>query len=80
MTLTGSSTAQPNPEKELNPSESKPDGPQVAKDAIKNIDFATAYLPVYGLENCSDKNFWSKSDGTPISRKMPEKPLPAGQP
>ena len=71
MTLTGSSNPQQNPEKELSPGQSKPGEPQVAKDAIKNIDFAQAYLPVYGLEDCSDKNFWRESNGTPISRKMP---------
>lgn len=71
MTLIGSSKAQPHPEKELNPSESKPSEPPVAKDAIKNFDFANAYLPTLGLDGCSDQYFWSKNDGTPISRKMP---------
>lgn len=71
MSLTGSSKAQPNPEKELNPSASKPAEPPVAKDAIKNIDFANAHLPTFGLDGCSEKYFWSKSDGTPISRKTP---------
>ena len=76
MTLTGSSKPQQNPEKELSPGESKPSGPQVAKDAIKSVDFANAYLPVYGLEDCSDKNFWRESNGTPISRKMPSETTP----
>lgn len=76
MTLIGSSKAQPHPEKELNPSESKPSEPPVAKDAIKNIDFANAYLPTLGLDGCSDQYFWSKNDGTPISRKMPGETTP----
>lgn len=76
MTLIGSSKAQPHPEKELNPSESKPSEPPVAKDVIKNIDFANAYLPTLGLDGCSDQYFWSKNDGTPISRKMPGETTP----
>ena len=76
MTLTGSSKPQQNPEKELSPGESKPGGSQVAKDEIQNIDFANAFLPAFGLEDCSDQNFWYKTDYTPISRKMPSETTP----
>ena len=79
MIYTGSSQPQKSPEKQLGqPQKSKPKEtkPQVAKDAIKNIDFANAYLPAFGLEDCSDKNFWYKTDFTPISRKMPGETTP----
>ncbi len=79
MVYTGSSQAQKTPEKQLaQPQESKPKKtkPQIAKDAIKNIDFANAYLPTFGLEDCSDENFWYKTDYTPISRKMPSETTP----
>lgn len=74
MVYTGSSKAQKTPEKQLGqPQETKP---QIAKDAIKNIDFANVYLPTYGVENCSDQNFWYETDYTPISRKMPSETTP----
>ena len=74
MVYTGSSQAQKSPEKQLGqPQKSKPKEtkPQIAKDAIKNIDFANAYLPAFSLQECMDENFWEESDETPISRKMP---------
>ena len=79
MVYTGSSQAQESPEKQLDGSKTnspEQTKPEIAKDAIKKIDFANAYIPTYGLENCSDQNFWYKADYTPISRKMPGKTTP----
>ena len=71
MALSGSSEVQDSPEKELSPAATQPSEPQVAKDAIKNIDFANAFQPLVGSPECAEANFWQKADGTPIARKMP---------
>lgn len=71
MALTGSSKAQDSPEKELSQADIQPSEPEVAKDAINNIDFANAFQPLVGSPECAEANFWQKADGTPIARKMP---------
>lgn len=71
MALSGSSQAQDSPEEELSQADAQPSEPEVAKDAIKNIDFANAYQPLVGSPECSEANFWQEADGTPIARKMP---------
>ncbi|WP_215523110.1 FG-GAP repeat domain-containing protein [Varibaculum prostatecancerukia] len=74
MVYTGSSQAQKSPDKQLGqPQKSKPKEtkPQVAKDAIKNIDFANAYLPMVSY-GCFEENIWQESDRTPIINKMPD--------
>lgn len=69
MVYTGSSQAQKTPEKQLaQPQETKP---QIAKDAIKNIDFANAYLPMVSY-GCFEENIWHEPDRTPIINKMPD--------
>lgn len=72
MALDGSSQAQAAPEKQLSKVDTQPSEPQVAKDAIKNIDFANAYLPFFSDQKCPNENFWQKSDRTPVANKMPE--------
>lgn len=71
MALSGSSQAQDSPKEDLSPAAAQPSEPEVAKDAIKNIDFANAYQPLVGSPECAEANFWQKADGTPIARKMP---------
>ena len=72
MALDGSSRAQADPEKQLSKIDTQPSEPQVAKDAIKNIDFANAYLPFFSDQKCPNENYWQKSDRTPVANKMPE--------
>ncbi len=71
MALTGSSKAQDSPEKELSQADIQPSEPEVAKDAIKNIDFANAFQPFVNSPECAEANFWQNADGTPVVRKMP---------
>ena len=74
MIYTGSSQPQKSPEKQLgHPQKSKPKEakPQVAKDAIKNIDFANKYLPMVSY-GCFEENIWQEADRTPIINKMPD--------
>ena len=74
MVYTGSSQAQKSPGKQLgHPQKSKPKEtkPQIAKDTIKNIDFANAYLPMVSY-GCFEENIWQESDRTPIINKMPD--------
>ena len=75
MSFTGSSQTQESPEKPLEGSNTKPPEqtkPEIAKDAIKNIDFANAYLPLRNNE-CFDEKIWQTADRTPIVNKMPDK-------
>lgn len=71
MALTGSSKAQDSPEEELGQADTQPSEPEVANDAIKNIDFANAFQPFENSPECAEANFWQKADGTPVARKMP---------
>ena len=72
MALDGSSQAQAAPEEQLSKVDNQTSEPQVAKDAIRNIDFANAYLPFFSDQKCPNENFWQKSDRTPVANKMPE--------
>ena len=75
MSFIGSSQAQESSKKQLEGSNTKltdQTKPEIAKDAIKNIDFANAYLPLRNNE-CFDEKIWQTADRTPIVNKMPDK-------
>lgn len=60
MALSGSSEVQDSPEKELSPADTQPSEPEVAKDAIKNIDFANAFQLSRAPRNAPKRIFGKK--------------------